>query len=331
MKNSFVVAFAFLAIGSPLFAQRHHHHDNNQTLNTVLSVAGRYLSGAGHSSYYRSSYRSHQTVYTLPLTHVQSFSGGYGYGRYGYDYDCPFGVPAYGYVRPSNYYILPPTHFPAELNYGPQAMKRFMGLSPNYPLVGNNNFAPNNFGANNFAPNIAPNNNLPRVVEKPAGPRIANAETRERALKFQALGDNLFAKQKAHEALQQYKKATQTAPDLTSGYIRQGFALLATNRYELAATAFERGLSFDPGYVNSGFQLNEIYQENQIAKNGHLDGLARTALTGEANAELLFLVGAFLHFDGEPERAARFFTKAAELERGDAPHIDAFLHPVAAR
>ena len=82
--------------------------------------------------------------------------------------------------------------------------------------------------------------------------------------------------------------------------------------------------------MTKGFQADEIYGENQIAKNGHLDGLARTALTKESDPDLLFLVGAFLHFDEEPERAGKFFAKAVELERGDIAHLNAFLSPVAA-
>ena len=203
----------------PLHAQRHHLHDshahhsnsNALVLGTIVSIAGRLIAESSRPHAYDPyQYRAH-----VPAIATRPVGYGYSYGGY----DCPLTGRSYGYVRPSNYYFLPPTSVPAELNYGPQAMKRFMGLPPNYP-------AP--------AGNLSNRATIPNIVATPAKPRVANFETRERALHFQRQGDQLFAKQKAHEALQQYKKATQTAPDLTSGYIRQGFALIATNRYELA-------------------------------------------------------------------------------------------------
>ena len=43
------------------------------------------------------------------------------------------------------------------------------------------------------------------------------------------------------------------------------------------------------------------------------------------NADLMFVLGVFLHFDGQAERARKFFAKAKELDGGRAASVDGFL------
>lgn len=236
----------------------------------------------------------------------------YGPYRYGWGYDgyvSPYGTyynPQSGYVE----HFLPPVHFPAELMYGPQAVRRFMGLDRVPPIV----------------PTPPP-----VVVEKMAAPealpkpRASNLASRERARHFLSAGDQLFREQKHHDALQRYKSAAQAAPDLAETYFRQGFALVATNRFELAADSFRRGLTLAPDWPESSFRLDELYGEAALAKQAHIDALARAALAAPDDADLMFVLGVFLHFDGQTDRARRFFVRAQELTPGEATHLTGFL------
>ncbi|MBW3597394.1 MAG: hypothetical protein KY475_08975 [Planctomycetes bacterium] len=234
----------------------------------------------------------------------------YVYGRSYDGYVSPHGTYYNPQSRYTDYY-LPPIHYPAELMYGPLAMRRFMGLDR------------------------APVPAAPPAVVAPADPaaealpapkvRESNLAARERAQHFLAAGDRLFREQKHHDALQRYKTAAEAAPDVADAYFRQGFALVATNRYDLAADGFRRGLALEPSWAESLFRLDELYGDADLAKQAHLDALARAALDNPNDADLMFVLGVFLHFDGQADRARRFFVRARELAGDAAPHLDGFL------
>jgi tetratricopeptide (TPR) repeat protein len=138
-------------------------------------------------------------------------------------------------------------------------------------------------------------------------------------------GDAHWAEQQYQLALQQYKTAAGAARDLATPYLRQGMALIATRRYDLAADAFVRALDVDDAVPDSDFRLDTLYGDLRLAKNSHLESLAGRALENPDDARMLFVLGVFLHFDGEPERAVKFFRKSAELSGGMAPYARLFL------
>ena len=43
------------------------------------------------------------------------------------------------------------------------------------------------------------------------------------------------------------------------------------------------------------------------------------------DADLMFLLGVYFHFEGDPERAGIFFRRAGELVGGDDAHLEAFM------
>lgn len=274
----------------------HHQHDH------------------GHH-HHRHNHGSLSFSFGLPSYRSFSYSAGYpyGYSNNYYRYPDPHGT----YYNPrSNQveYYLPPVYYPAELAYGPQAMKQFMGVDRNFAL-----------GA---LLNPTDRDALVRPEKTELLLRTSNLETLRRAEKFITMGDRLFRDGKYHEALQQYKKASRTAPDLARSYFRQGHALNATNRPEFAATAFKRGLAVDPTQAESDFRLDDIYGGAELVKTAHLESLANTILARPDDADLLFSLGAFLHFNGEAKRAKKFFVRAFELSRKD--HLRAFLPEAAA-
>ena len=248
---------------------------------------------------------------------------------YSYGYD---GCPSYGYstyYQPQPYYInygVPLLSVPAELNFGPQAVQRFMGAIPNRL----NNSVPNQ-GQQVLAQQPAAAA-AGRAIPVKVGnqPRVAEASfaARTRAERYVEFGDSRYGQQEFHPALQRYKSASRELPNWALPHFRQGMALVATGRYELAAEAFKRGVALDPDWIQTDFQLSQIYGIHHTAKTLHLESLAQAALADNDNADLMFLVGTFLYFDGQPERSLRFFERSAELLPGDEGHVLIFLRAV---
>ena len=264
--------------------------------------------------------RRRPVPYLPPPNYVVPYPG---YGP-GYWYDEPYYPPGYGYdpylpypyPYPPPYYwgprYIPPVFIPAERLFGPEAMKRFMGVAePNRPAPGGNVI-------------VAPRAGDPQADEQPIL-RATNPESIARGWRFIGFGDAHFANQKCADAYQRYKKAAQAAPTLAAAYFRQGYALVALGRYELAARALRRGLELDPGWPQSNFRNDEVYGDNLTAKTAHLNALAQAATNQPHNADLPFLLGVYLHFDGQRDRAAPFFQRAAGLAGAAAAHLRGFL------
>ncbi len=230
----------------------------------------------------------------------------YPYYGYGYGYG-PTGV-FFNPLTNSTEYFLPPVFAPAELNFGPAAANRFLGLPPDVPM------APAPDGAPDAAADVEIDDaGAPTPAEIVSKLRKSNAESIARGQRFVEFGNTLFLAERFHEALQRYKSALEAAPDQADIYLRQGFALIAVNQYRFAAKAFKISLQLDPNCVRNEFRLDDLYGVNQLAKEAHLEALAREALARPADGDLLFLVGVTLLADGESARAQRFFLKAAEL------------------
>jgi hypothetical protein len=256
----------------------------------------------------------------------------YGYGGYGYS----VGLPAIGYYAAyqpvGGYYYNPQANFvndygltsyePAEIAYGPQAVKQFVGLDRNFAL----------------APLREPPVRLPllSLIERRATSiagakpvvRVANAEYRRKAEKYIADGDVLFKAQNFHSALQRYKLAANAAPDMAEAFWRQGHAMIATGNYDLAAGAFKRAIALTDDTHRGGFRLTDLYGTAVLTKNGHLEALAGHALERSESSDPYFLLGVMLTYDNQRERAEKFFDRAADLAGIAGGHIAAF-EPVA--
>jgi tetratricopeptide (TPR) repeat protein len=235
---------------------------------------------------------------------------------YPYSYAYPYAYPYY-YAPPyySGLNVLPPVWLPAESLYGPQAVRQFMGADAlTAPRPNVNIIAPGGSGAQKADAGNQPKPTL----------RGTNREALELAWRHIGFGDADFENQKYSEANRHYRQAADVAPQVAEAYARQGYAMAALGRYDAAAKAFRRALTLDPDWPKSKFRNNEIYGGNQIAKKAHMDALAQAATKEPNDADLLFLVGLYLHFDGESQRAKPFFQKAGQLAGGDDAHLRVF-------
>jgi hypothetical protein len=160
--------------------------------------------------------------------------------------------------------------------------------------------------------------------------RVASIESRRKAERLLREGDELFRSQNFHFALQKYKLAASTAADLAEAFWRKGHALIATHNYELAATAFKRASALSEDVGRDGFELSELYGGAAMTKTQHLESLAEWALAHPDSSDPYFLLGVFLHYDGQPARAEKFFAKAADLAGMSGGHMAVFQSPATA-
>jgi len=260
------------------------------------------------------------------------YGGAYPYSPYGYWHD-PY--PHYYYPYP------PPIFIPGETMFGPESVKRFMGVDHWFQAQ------PRVSGArsrsNRVARADAPRGDVARAPaerkpavgepnpknEAPAGKndvrdRPPNPAAMGLAWKFIGFGDVHFGNQKYTDAYDRYRKAARAAPQLADVWFRQGLVQVAMQRYDLAAASIKRGLELNADWPSSDFHLKELYGVNELTKKSHVDALAAAAEVDPNNADLLFLLGVHLYFDGARDRAMPFFQRAAQMAQ-DKTHLEPFL------
>jgi tetratricopeptide (TPR) repeat protein len=270
---------------------------------------------------------------------AQYYPGPYGYGApsvYGYGIGYPIG-PHYAYdvwpyyldtgTGPLGPFVAPPLYVPAEqLGFGPQAVRRFMGLDRVASPVVNHNIiiAPPAADAGNVANRaLADNGN---ALVPPAHPRIreSNAQARERARQFIEFGDAQFNARNMVGAYDRYKKASEAAPDMAEPFFRLGHALADLGRYDQAAAAFRRGLSRRPDWPASGFRLAALYGDNLAARAAMFEALKHALDARPDDATALYVAAVQLFFDGQQEPARASFDRARKLGEA-APYVEPYL------
>ncbi|MEX0978770.1 MAG: tetratricopeptide repeat protein, partial [Pirellulales bacterium] len=178
----------------------------------------------------------------------------------------------------------------------------------------------------NAAANPQPaNNDPPAQGALDPKPKTTGAEQKARAGRFIGFGDANFGKQKYLAALERYKTAGKSAPDVAESYMRQGFALFAMGQYANAAGAFRRGLRIRSDWTGSPFHLDQIYDGARLSKTAHIESLAKAVEANPLDAELLLVLGMASFFDGQRDRAAVFLARSAQLGGNEDHLLDDFL------
>lgn len=312
----------------------HHHHHYGGSIqpwgssfsfnyySSYRPIVGGYNNALWGNPYGVYSAYTPYSTFSTGVVGPQFYGGwpGYGYST-GY---APLGLPTYSLFPPPVTYG-GPIFVPAEAMYGPGAVRRFMGVDPplgpipglNAPLVP----SPPALANVPAAPLVLPNN--PQPVANPQ-PRPINAQVQARALEQINAGDVHFRAGRYHVALQRYKDATTTAPELADGFMRQGWALLALGQFDVAARAMRKGLELKPDWHTQAFRLQELYPE-VVAKQAHRDAIERVARDRDTDPNMSFLAGMFAWADRDMDRARGWFTKAKQHEIGDQKHIATFL------
>jgi len=276
-----------------------------------------YSGGDSHGRHSGADHRGHPHHRWSHLPFNRAYRTDCWYDLYGFGYD-PYAW-GFSYSRPYYgayyYYRAAPLFVPAEAIFGPEANRRFLGWDRMHP------------------PALDPIVEAPDEVDDgwedlPKRMKLNLRAAKQEALawRFIGFGDHHFAKGKYADAHSRYRKAAQACASVAEAYSRQGYSLAALGRYEAAVKALKRALAIDPGWPGADFSNNELYGPNEAAKAAHMEALAKAALEQPHEADLLFLLGVYVHFDGQPGRAGTFFRRAAELAGHDDAHINAFLN-----
>jgi hypothetical protein len=261
----------------------------------------------------------------------------YGYGAIGGYVVAPYGGPvgpwtpsAYGYYQPvvpqAGY--IPPTYGypqgnPALVGSG------VVGQSPfNNPVIQEwlpENQRPQEFPAGEVAsaPDLGPLQ--PRVVD--VVPRASNLEAKRRSIRFEAMGDDAFARRAWSDAYQRYKQAGEQAQDRVEPRYKLAYTMVAQGLYGMAALEFKRAVSISRDFPLTGPSLELVYGPNsELLRNSILEKVAGWVREDIRDPDRLFVMGVMLHFNKEPDKAVQFLRMAAQVTEGTSP-ATAFLEP----
>lgn len=281
--------------------------------------------------------------YPAPATGSFNFNvGGFGpYGGYAdcYPYGCPYGVPygGYGYGY-GGYYGGPPA-----IIGGPIVVSPFGG--PQYGYYGPSVIQPYPFPeprlpTGTFSPLMEDSLRQERerweaplvgVQPAPAAAKLVETSTpqaKERSVRFEGQGDREIAGLKFTAATASYTQAVQVARDRSEPRFKLALTLASRREYVQAAQELKMALALDPTWPASGKRLDDFYTAaNYPVKIQIRSRILDWAKDDVRDPDRLFLMGAFLHMDGDA-RGITLLETAARLA-GQQPHLMAFLAPEA--
>jgi tetratricopeptide (TPR) repeat protein len=224
-----------------------------------------------------------------------------------------FYAPGYANYYPSNYYpnYYPgyyPTNYPNYYpNYNPNAVSAAASQS----------------GNNGSRQGLTNSDEFDKVAKARCKIRASDLKSKAKADKLIAAGDEAFRKQKYAAAVQQYQSAARAAGDLAEPYLRQGFALVAQQRYVAAVKAFRRGLEIRHEWTDASLRLDQLYAEDALTKTNQ--ALTKAVETRPGDPDRLVALGMQLFFDGQRDRAGMYFARAAGLGANRDRLLDDFL------
>ena len=135
--------------------------------------------------------------------------------------------------------------------------------------------------------------------------------------RYVGYGDRLFVQEKYADANDRYRKAIQSAARTCRSPFPPGIRAGRARPVRSGRDRHQARHGHDPKWPNSGFDLDKLYGNNTALKRADLDSLPRRARRAD-NADLAFLVGVYLHFDGQTERARGSPHPGAELSGNNA-------------
>ncbi len=159
-----------------------------------------------------------------------------------------------------------------------------------------------------------------KVFAKPASP-----DALRRSIRYQAQGDEYFAKQNYLQAYGHYKQAVSATPGRTEPRFRMALALAATTNYSRAVDEIKTAMRINPNWPRDGASLDELFGiDNNIAKNAVLHKVAGWVREDIRDSDRLFLMGVLLHFNDDTDKSQTFF-EAAHALAPNAAYAQAFL------
>lgn len=330
------LAIVTIALSSTTLSAQHHGHGHQH------GSWGGGWGGAGRSWGFggRGAYGFARMGGFLPYGYGFGYSSFGGFGGLNY-YNGPVGVPYFG-VGP--YYGYGFAQAPiAPTYYGPlapvvvQTEPIYIGRNPaDNPAIqewmprfnGQNGFKGQNAGANANGNAVLagaqPRQADVRVFVKPTTP-----ESKRKSIRYQAQGDEWFAKQNYLQAFARYKQAYSAAPDRPEPRFRMAICLAAMAEYGSAVDELKRLARLDPEWPIHGDRLDDLFgAEHNLSKNAVLFKVADWVKEDVRDPERLYLMGVLLHFNEDRDKAKVIF-QTASLLTGEADYVSVYLTPAA--
>lgn len=210
-----------------------------------------------------------------------SFSGGTTTGYFG------GGVPAVASANTPEWIVQRTSVFPIG-TYSPWAEYPGAYVAPWRPHL----------GMQRTPPSQQPLDERDTHIRQTSGSRPIRDDRGAQAL---AEGDRLLRDGQNAQAYLRYLEAQRDLGSEGEIYFRQTFALVALGRHSHAVAKLKRGLQVEPNYPRRGVTLDEVFGvENKDQKDEHLQQVTRWTEANPRNPDRLILLGAMMHFDGNP-------------------------------
>jgi hypothetical protein len=229
----------------------------------------------------------------------------------------PYATTNYGYPYFGPYYsYVPLAPVIRQRRYAGDAQDLFDDAAAG---INQGNANGNQRGTRPPAPPQPPQQNV-KVFAKPPSP-----DALRRSIRYQAQGDEYFAKQNYLQAYGHYKQAVAATPGRTEPRFRLALALAATTNYGQAVDEIKRAMRINPNWPRDGVSLDELFgADNIIAKNAVLHKVAGWVREDIRDSDRLFLMGVLLHFNEDTDKSHTFFEAASALSP-NAAYAQAFL------
>ena len=120
------------------------------------------------------------------------------------------------------------------------------------------------------------------------------------------------------DAADRYEELVERNPGRVEYWLRLGFSALDAQDWQRSLAAFRAAARLKGDLAVDDFDLAVWYGDSNL-KLRQLDQVAKAALRQPDNPDMWLLVGTFLWFDGQTDRASRFLAKAQDLARADQP------------
>jgi tetratricopeptide (TPR) repeat protein len=236
----------------------------------------------------------------------------------------PYATTNYGYPYFGPYYsYVPLAPVVRQRRYGYDAQARLYDADDGAVQQGNGGQGTTNGkqpgAARQPPPPQRPQPNV-KIFAKPTSP-----DALRRSIRYQAQGDEYFAKQNYLQAYGHYKQAVSATPGRTEPRFRLALALAATTNYSQAVDEIKKAMRMNPNGPRDGASLDELFgADNIIAKNAVLHKVAGWVREDIRDSDRLFLMGVLLHFNDDTDKSYTFFEAAFDLSPNTA-YAQAFL------
>ena len=134
-----------------------------------------------------------------------------------------------------------------------------------------------------------------------------------------ANGDQAFTESDFAEAVREYQRAVELRPEQAVGWLRLGFGLIAIDQRAQALSAFKEAATKSRRLHTDDCNLSQLYRGQEQLKSDHLNRLAKHAIDQPDSSSHWLLVGVFLWFDGQQDRAESFLKQASSMAEADEP------------